>query len=307
MWYYHDSTESWSQELFDERTDDCLEVCKTQDIMDRLLLDRTEDSKIVKGVCSLGTPADGRFFYSADKRSTEANVKAMQAAESHLDSFWGFLDDHFRNTLVGHFDSTILGKLLSKAKGLYRTLAFVPPVSKAEKHKKGKDTASPPAVFLDSSLSTINGGTTCREVCKAISKPSKKKMRKAADDDQRSPEQADVPAINANLAVSVQRIATDRTTLETFRHMFHTPTVSHTRGDLRWSDLLSALTNFGFAALQLYASVWSFKPVTVDVKQSFRFHQLHPESKIPYIIARRLGRKLNRTYGWSLETFVLKE
>jgi hypothetical protein len=42
-------------------------------------------------------------------------------------------------------------------------------------------------------------------------------------------------------------------------------------------------------------------------RSSIIFHEPHPSNKIPYVIARRHGRRLARAYGWSGETFVLAE
>ncbi|KAK5716184.1 hypothetical protein LTR15_010010 [Elasticomyces elasticus] len=57
---------------------------------------------------------------------------------------------------------------------------------------------------------------------------------------------------------------------------------------------------------KLYGSVWQFQPIDLDVESSIQFHEPHPAPKLAYIIARRFGRRLERTYGWNGGMFELK-
>jgi hypothetical protein len=60
-----------------------------------------------------------------------------------------------------------------------------------------------------------------------------------------------------------------------------------------------------FTVEKLYGSVWQFTPRNLDVERSIQFHEPHPIAKIPFLVARRIGRRLNRAYGWHGQMFAL--
>ena len=64
------------------------------------------------------------------------------------------------------------------------------------------------------------------------------------------------------------------------------------------------MASVGFEIEKLHGSAWQFTPTRLDVEASIQFHEPHPEGKIPFVVARRHGRRLYRTYGWTGETFV---
>jgi hypothetical protein len=70
------------------------------------------------------------------------------------------------------------------------------------------------------------------------------------------------------------------------------------------------MASAGFTAQKLYGSVWQFRPTGLllldAAATNITFHEPHPRGKIPLVIARRRGCRLNRAYGWSGEMFVLK-
>ncbi|KLO86957.1 uncharacterized protein LW93_12814 [Fusarium fujikuroi] len=85
--------------------------------------------------------------------------------------------------------------------------------------------------------------------------------------------------------------------LKTFRILFYDPDVTSTPGEVPWNNFLHALTSVGLAAEKLYGSVWQFSPYTLEANGSIHFHEPHPHNKVPFVIARRHGRRLDRTYG----------
>jgi hypothetical protein len=103
-------------------------------------------------------------------------------------------------------------------------------------------------------------------------------------------------------------IAVDARALKTLRTLFHEPSSSGILGEMTWTDFLHAFTSTGFAAEKLYGSIWSFRPMELDLGKSIQFHEPHGnERKLAYKKARRIGRRLTMTYGWASGTFVLKE
>ena len=105
--------------------------------------------------------------------------------------------------------------------------------------------------------------------------------------------------------------AVDARALKVFKTIFFMPSVSATPGDIKWTDFLHAMTSTGFTPEKLYGSVWHFSPIRVELKRSINFHEPHKDGKaadkIPYCIARRIGRRLNRAYGWEGSSFSLAE
>ena len=73
-------------------------------------------------------------------------------------------------------------------------------------------------------------------------------------------------------------------------------------------DFVYAMTSTGiFSAEKLYGSAWQFQRLDGEGQSSIMFHEPHPLAKIPFTIARRMGRRLGRAFGWDGATFVLKE
>jgi hypothetical protein len=96
-----------------------------------------------------------------------------------------------------------------------------------------------------------------------------------------------------------------------FRTLFYTPSITATPGEIKWPDFLHAMASVGFAPEKLYGSVWHFRPTTLGLDRSIKFHEPHKEGKgadkIPYCTARGIGRRLNRAYGWEGSMFSLAE
>ena len=93
--------------------------------------------------------------------------------------------------------------------------------------------------------------------------------------------------------------------LKVFNTLFFTPGARGNVGEVPWADFLRAMANTGFAAQKLYGSIWQFTPTKLDVERSIQFHEPHPEVKIRFTVARRMGRRLMRAYGWHGGMFEL--
>jgi hypothetical protein len=89
--------------------------------------------------------------------------------------------------------------------------------------------------------------------------------------------------------------------------VFFDPNVNTTPGRVTWNDFLHAMDSTGFSVQKLYGSVWHFQPTRLNIERSIQFHEPHPRGKIPFFIARRHGRRLNRAYGWFGSMFILKD
>jgi hypothetical protein len=70
-------------------------------------------------------------------------------------------------------------------------------------------------------------------------------------------------------------------------------------------DLLRTMASAGFAAQKLYESIWQFTLTKLDNERSIQFHEPHPEVKIRFTVAWRMGRRLMRSCWWHGGMFEL--
>jgi hypothetical protein len=97
----------------------------------------------------------------------------------------------------------------------------------------------------------------------------------------------------------------DKRSLKVFSTLFYQPSQTAQPGEIPWNDFLHAMCTTAFTVEKLYGSVWQFTPRNLDVERSIQFHEPHPIAKIPFLVARRIGRRLNRAYGWHGQMFAL--
>lgn len=102
-------------------------------------------------------------------------------------------------------------------------------------------------------------------------------------------------------------IDVDKRALETFNILFFRPSRSAQPGEVPWSDFLHAMASAGFAFAKLDGSVWHFRPSSSSAGHNIQFHEPHPAKAIRFRTARRIGRRLNRAFGWTGEMFRLRE
>lgn len=103
---------------------------------------------------------------------------------------------------------------------------------------------------------------------------------------------------------SLSRITIGKRAYKVFATIFRSPTEDGVPGELPWMDFLHALSSVGFSVEKLDCSAWIFRPTHEAPERSIIYHEPHPASKIPFRMARRYGRRLERAYGWTKETFV---
>lgn len=278
--------------------------------------ERTDNWESIVGVfdgcegdlAQLGEPSSNKFCYPDDKRKTKENVEAMRAAEKHLDAFWAVVDGNMRSKYGEKVDETALGRLL-QSRTLRRTPEWVEPDAKEPLNNHADvDEIQRPLSELYFDLQSRTERTIDTRKQDIASAKDKVKTRGVATLPNTVEELArDVGPDFAALTVDNHAIAVDHRALAVFRTLFSTPSLPSTPGEVAWKDFLYAMVCTGFASEQLYSSVWQFSPQTLDAKRSIQFHAPHPVGKVPYRNARRMGRRLERAYGWTSGTFVLAE
>lgn len=245
----------------------------------------------------LGRPAVKRFDYPVSRRRTKENVEQMRHAEANLDAFWSRLD---QKTL--DLRETAVGRLLSEPRTLQRTPEWTP-LSRGQERQQVEDlTTTMSEYYLN-----LRQEDDSRELAQPQRKEKTKTRGKPAMQQQpvenNAPIEADPPP---------KPIEVDARALKVFRTLFFNPSATATPGEVAWNDFLHALVSaLGFTAEKLYGSKWQFTPPTsaswhgAATDRPIQFHESHL-GKIPFQVARRHGRRLQKTYGWSLDSFVLR-
>uniref|UniRef100_L2GJ91 Uncharacterized protein n=1 Tax=Colletotrichum fructicola (strain Nara gc5) TaxID=1213859 RepID=L2GJ91_COLFN len=216
----------------------------------------------------LAEPSNNRFAYPSEKRRTKAVTATLIEAERNLDGVWDAVETcpRAQPQPAAHPGTDIVYRPLS-------TLYF-------EKSGEAADDAA--------QLPKL-----------------KKKTKGVASQD---PAETSTPTTEAatHIETSAPPIRVDARSFKVFRTLFFDPNVTSHPGQVSWKDFLHAMTGTGiFAAEKLYGSVWQFERTDGD-QSRIQFHEPHPYSKIPFVVARRIGRRLNRNYGWTGDMFVLK-
>lgn len=260
----------------------------------------SHSSEIVR----LGQPSDGKFNYPIEKRRTKENVEALRRAEGHLDAFWAAIDQ-LMVAKAGNLRGTSVWNLLSQPRILKRTPEWFEP-------KKSPPTASTPNRICQADIyssyqptSAIYSGIPARELDITQPKTKTKTCGIPGPLPESITKVEEALLQQPNPTGPEPTISVDARALKVFRTVFFNPAVTSTPGEVSWSDFLHAMTSVGFTAMKLHGSAWQFQPTKLDVERSIQFHEPHPRGKLPFKMARRHGRRLNRAYGWHGGMFVL--
>jgi hypothetical protein len=246
-------------------------------------------------LCKLGSPRDGKFNYPVNERRTRANVGKMRSAEAALDKFWDVANAHWlreAGCTPGGLIKHIIGERV-----LHRTQAWVePPKTTRDINSSFEGTAAilPFSGHLHDASKDVTG--SFQKLSVAI-RPKEKTHGDA---------EVKVEPVATTLAdISPTAYTVDKRSFKVFRNLFHSPDSPDQPGQVVWTDFLHAMVSVGFATEKLWGSAWHFRPSTLAAERSIQFHEPHPGNKLPVAWARRYGRRLNRAFGWTADTFKL--
>lgn len=267
------------------------------DRFEAILMQARDDSAFA----TLGIPLS-KFNHPSDKRQTAATNEAMRSAEKYLDEFWAGVDQYF----VRKTGSTLndLAKEKITIRELYRTPAWTEPTnSAAPKRKEGEDMSV-------SLLAATLEERTERTIMKANNPlpRAKQKTRGVAADaavsSGVSPSTNAVEKDSSAISSPDPVFSLDKRAYKVFSSLFRLSTKDGVPGELPWNDFLYAMVAIGFSVQSLDGSASIFSRTDGRLDRSIIFHEPHPESKMPYLIVKRVGRRLNRIFGWTAGNFV---
>ena len=244
-------------------------------------------------------PFEEKFRYPANKRRTRQNVIAMQQAEANLDSFWVSIDAMSKSK-TGMARHPLIQKCLDEGGEMHRTTPWVElPAKNPIPVKKQDQEYQPFSRMVHNKAMQITGSFD------KISIEEKNKTKTRGTTDQ-APISAEDQAPQQTVSHQSEKpFLVDKSTHKVFKTMFYTPTTN--TGDLpravTWADFKRAMAHVGFAVERLQGSAWQFTPGTAsNAERNIQFHEPHPDSDVPYIMAKRYGRRLGRVYGWDAST-----
>jgi hypothetical protein len=230
----------------------------------------------------------------------------MRRAETNLDRFWVAIDSvHERETGMAHHP--IIRKCLDESGELHRTAPWVERiVVRAAPTKKEIEYNYQPLSRMvhDKTLEITGAFDKMSMEEKAKTKPRGTANPIEAAAEHLAVQPADTPSVEA-----MQPFTVDARTHKVFKTLFYTPT-SET-GDLpkasKWVEFKRAMGRVGFSVEKLQGSARQFVPGEAShaAERNIQFHEPHPDSDIPYVMANCFGRRLGRVYGWSSSTFKL--
>ncbi|KAK7739032.1 hypothetical protein SLS53_005930 [Cytospora paraplurivora] len=257
-------------------------------------------------IVSLGDNSGGRFAYPIEKRRTKDNVEILRNSEANLDAFWASIDK-LMSTKAGNLEGTAVRRLMSSLRIIQRTPEWVEPIREPKTKTETVPNIDRELNALSVPLSALYFGHSPMGSNKSddIKTKAKTKTRGTTKTPAPTSPIGDNRLEDPNPADPQPTLSVDARALKVFRTVFYNPSTTAMPGEVAWNDFLHALTSVGFAAEKLYGSVWQFSPKKLDVERSIQFHQPHPRGKIPFRVARRYGRRLNRAYGWFGGLFVL--
>ncbi|KAI1264069.1 hypothetical protein F5Y18DRAFT_392433 [Xylariaceae sp. FL1019] len=259
----------------------------------------------------LGDPSGGRFQYPAGKRQNKANTEVLRNSEANLDAFWNAVDEMLYQKNAS-LNGTAYKATLSQNRYLQRTPEWVEPAAKKEQaaHQgPGRSVGSYEYVSPFSPLfQSTEAAPSARAEALAAGVAKLKIKSRGVGSKSTLANENDTTTQPPEIVEDKQpTFSVDARALKVFRTIFFDPAASTTAGEVPWRDFLHAMDSIGFTAQKLYGSVWHFQPTRLDVERSIQFHEPHPQVKIPFLVARRHGRRLSREYGWYGTMFVLKE
>lgn len=262
----------------------------------------------------MGTPTHENFYYPADEPRTERNTtqmqKAAKKAAKRFDLLWGKLDDLMKRQYDGITISDVFATANFPSLNLQRTKDWSAPVKLISSVKPEPVLALVPLLEYDSH-STAPPAFDREAV---LSPRSKIKTRGFGSDslDSILATKADTKdrvysSVDESLRSSRHPIKLKDRDLKVFQALFYQPCQTAAPGLVKWCNFIHAMTSIGFSYQSLGGSATQFVPSAgLGLDRGISFHEPHPESKIPFFMARAMGRRLQSVYGWGRESFAAK-
>ena len=262
--------------------------------------------------------------YPSDKKRSQQHVAEMQKAEHNLDTIWSMIDQFMKDNIqqeeskLYRVHYLIFRSTLPLREGLSRTEDWNPPQSRTM--RADVDTLGEDFRELELERRTLTEGTLSSPTKSAFKRKTKQKRKPIPQFELGAPAPGGPAPVLAPEVAFAPQPATPSTPkplfllkkrwLNVFKTVFHNPDI--VGNQIVWQDFVQAMINIGFSAEKLFGSVWRFMPPSENMPKgenkarAILFHEPHPDSTVPYVLARRFGRRLDRVYGFESWMFAEK-
>ena len=281
--------------------------------------------------------------YPVGEEHTKANVEAMRAAEQCLDQFWDQVIAEmqvfgiWRGRLAQFLTrvepertpnwveppSEVEENALAGEEGL----AEEDELAGEEEEQVEEEEAAEEEALAETKLSTEDnslneqkeqplGGKSTRPSKRTdrrvFKEPKIKTKRRGVPN---PPEPAESNAAPENQANELRNpeplFAVDSASMQVFSTLFYRPgaAASQQPAQIPWGKFMHAMHQVGFSIQRLGGSIWQFNPGPIleqrgpEYGRGILIHEPHPTSKIPYHMARDIGKRFTKIYGWNVDTF----
>ena len=239
-----------------------------------------------------------KFNFPCHRRRTAMTTRTMQEAEKALDKFWQHIDVHSVSTCGKTFHK------LFNFEFEERELARTPDWSDADAPRPTpKRRFIAEASLEDHLAATLHFELNSEPTTSQETVVTPKQKIKTRGIPAVSPPQGSAISHQADTTQVDPKIAVSKRAMKTFSTLFFDDSYEAPPGELPWTEFLHAMASAGFTNQKLNGSAWIFEPTNDIFRRSIIFHEPHPVAKIRYQLARMFGRRLNRAYGWTAETF----
>ena len=286
------------------RTQDHESIDKEEALQEACFQTVNEVDKFTSGLMILklserGDPSNRFFYYPIDKKRTQSRVEELRRAEQRLDAFWAPIDRQAKQfPRLRHIWETV-----SKGRSVQRTPEWVQPPSTSAAEATEQQLHEP----FDHLR--IGGGLQDQIQDSVVSTTPKTKVKTRGiphseltgeiEDAVRQPPLEEPEG-------TVPQFEVGKRAFKVFSTLFSQASHASQAGEIPWADFLHALGSVGLIPEKLYGSVWQFTPVAGAVSRAIQIHEPHPRGKIPFWSARQIGRRLNRNFGWTGQSFTEK-
>ncbi|KZF25151.1 hypothetical protein L228DRAFT_62829 [Xylona heveae TC161] len=240
----------------------------------------------------------GSFDYPVNEPQTQKTTEQMRKAEKNLDDFWRSAETHYQKETNGSSLQQALDTLYVKLRNPEPTAASSEPEQASIQESYIPVDPARPNTNKTYSSGALKATRDVRESEDAAIFAGSSLEKMSLEDNESSRSGTDF--IQPTIPVG-------KRAFKTFSVLFPSSSSAGPTAELPWTDLLHAMTAMGFEPIKLYGSIWLFTPRNGDVERSIQFSEPHPKGKISSSMARQIGRRLQHSYEWHKDMFMLAQ
>ncbi|OTA86432.1 hypothetical protein M434DRAFT_15834 [Hypoxylon sp. CO27-5] len=257
-----------------------------------LLATISRASKISSDIYDTVKPLKNKNPYPIYKPMSPAKADGCIMLEKKLDAFWIRADGSFQEE-CGATPNELLKNYIAPRDVLSerRRLKIIEPIQPRPEPPPPQGDMVPRAY---TTLSPISFPRT-----PVNEKKKKRGVRQAPKEDNTPESTTSKQGESRNTLEPPLKLPSEY--MRVIRALFFTASAEEVPQQIKWRDFLSTMTRLGFQIQYIYGSSYNFIPPGVN--PSIVIHQPHPGHVIYLAHARRIGRRLTRTYGWTADHF----